>query len=59
MLKDEAERLLSMEEALHERVIGQDVAVVAVSEAVRKAGAPALRTPSGPSVALYSSDLQG
>jgi ATP-dependent Clp protease ATP-binding subunit ClpC len=39
MLKDEAERLLSMEASLHERVIGQDTAVVAVSEAVRKARA--------------------
>jgi ATP-dependent Clp protease ATP-binding subunit ClpC len=39
MLRDEAERLLSMEECLHERVIGQDAAVVAVSEAVRKARA--------------------
>jgi ATP-dependent Clp protease ATP-binding subunit ClpC len=39
MLRDEAERLLSMEEALHRRVIGQDAAVVAVSEAVRKARA--------------------
>src|SRR5829696_10114673 len=39
MLKDEAERLLSMEKSLHERVVGQDTAVVAVSEAVRKARA--------------------
>ncbi|HSL01568.1 MAG TPA: AAA family ATPase [Rubrobacteraceae bacterium] len=39
MLKDEAERLLTMEDALHERVVGQDAAVVAVSEAVRKARA--------------------
>jgi ATP-dependent Clp protease ATP-binding subunit ClpA len=39
MLKDEAERLLSMESSLHERVVGQDAAVVAVSEAVRKARA--------------------
>ncbi len=39
MLKDEAERLLSMEASLHKRVIGQDAAVVAVSEAVRKARA--------------------
>jgi ATP-dependent Clp protease ATP-binding subunit ClpC len=39
MLKDEAERLLSMEESLHRRVVGQDAAVVAVSEAVRKARA--------------------
>jgi len=39
MLKDEAERLLSMEEALHQRVIGQEPAVEAVSEAVRRARA--------------------
>jgi len=39
MLRDEAERLLSMEDSLRERVIGQDAAVVAVSEAVRKARA--------------------
>ena len=39
MLKDEAERLLTMETALHDRVVGQDAAVVAVSEAVRKARA--------------------
>jgi ATP-dependent Clp protease ATP-binding subunit ClpC len=37
MLKDEAERLLSMEGSLHERVVGQDAALLAVSEAVRKA----------------------
>jgi ATP-dependent Clp protease ATP-binding subunit ClpC len=39
MLKDEAERLLTMEQSLHQRVIGQNAAVVAVSEAVRKARA--------------------
>jgi ATP-dependent Clp protease ATP-binding subunit ClpC len=39
MLKNEAERLLSMEGSLHERIVGQDAAVVAVSEAVRKARA--------------------
>jgi ATP-dependent Clp protease ATP-binding subunit ClpC len=39
MLKNEAERLLSMEGSLHERIIGQNAAVVAVSEAVRKARA--------------------
>jgi ATP-dependent Clp protease ATP-binding subunit ClpC len=39
MLKDEAERLLSMEESLHERVIGQDAAVTAVSEAIWRARA--------------------
>jgi ATP-dependent Clp protease ATP-binding subunit ClpC len=47
MLKDEAERLLSMEESLHERVIGQDAAVTAVSEAVRKARA-GLANPNRP-----------
>jgi ATP-dependent Clp protease ATP-binding subunit ClpC len=47
MLKNEAERLLSMEEALHQRVIGQDAAVVAVSEAVRKARA-GLANPNRP-----------
>ena len=37
MLEGEAEKLLHMEEALHERVIGQDKAVEAVSEALRRA----------------------
>ncbi len=39
MLEGEAEKLLHMEEALHERVIGQDKAVEAVSEALRRARA--------------------
>jgi ATP-dependent Clp protease ATP-binding subunit ClpC len=47
MLKDEAERLLSMEESLHKRVIGQDVAVEAISEAVRRARA-GLANPNRP-----------
>jgi ATP-dependent Clp protease ATP-binding subunit ClpC len=47
MLKSEAERLLSMEEELHRRVVGQDAAVVAVSEAVRKARA-GLANPNRP-----------
>ncbi len=47
MLKDEAERLLSMEASLHKRVVGQDAAVVAVSEAVRKARA-GLANPNRP-----------
>ncbi len=37
MMEGEAEKLLHMEEALHERVIGQDRAVEAVSEALRRA----------------------
>lgn len=35
--EEESERLLNMENILHERVIGQDDAVVAVSKAVRRA----------------------
>ena len=37
LLEGEAERLLQMEDSLHQRVIGQDQAVVAVSEAIRRA----------------------
>ena len=37
LLEAEAERLLHMEESLHDRVIGQEEAVVAVSEAIRRA----------------------
>ena len=36
LLEQEAERLVHMEEALHERLIGQDEAVAAVSEAIRR-----------------------
>ncbi|MCV6591179.1 MAG: ATP-dependent chaperone ClpB [Marinobacterium sp.] len=39
MLEGEREKLLRMEEALHERVIGQEEAVVAVSNAVRRSRA--------------------
>ncbi|MDP6099995.1 MAG: AAA family ATPase [Dehalococcoidia bacterium] len=37
MLQAEAEKLLNMEEQLHQRVVGQDEAVEAVSDAVRRA----------------------
>ncbi|MBN1264865.1 MAG: ATP-dependent chaperone ClpB [Anaerolineales bacterium] len=37
LLEGEVEKLLHMEERLHQRVIGQDQAVVAVSNAVRRA----------------------
>ena len=47
MLEGEAEKLLHMEEALHERVIGQDKAVEAVSEALRRARA-GLKDPKRP-----------
>jgi ATP-dependent Clp protease ATP-binding subunit ClpB len=39
MLEGEREKLLRMEDALHQRVIGQDEAVVAVSNAIRRARA--------------------
>jgi ATP-dependent Clp protease ATP-binding subunit ClpC len=47
MLEGEAEKLLHMEEALHERVIGQEKAVEAVSEALRRARA-GLKDPKRP-----------
>src|SRR5690606_24545705 len=39
MLEGERDKLLRMEEALHHRVVGQDEAVVAVSNAVRRSRA--------------------
>ena len=47
MKEEEAEKLLKMEERLHRRIIGQDKAVVAVSEAVRRARA-GLKDPKRP-----------
>ena len=47
LLEGEAERLLQMEERLHERVIGQDSAIKVVSDAVRRARA-GLSDPSKP-----------
>jgi ATP-dependent Clp protease ATP-binding subunit ClpC len=47
LLENEAERLLHMEERLHERVRGQDSAVAAVSDAVRRARA-GLKDPKRP-----------
>ena len=47
MLEGEAEKLLHMEEALHERVIGQDKAIEAVSDAIRRARA-GLKDPKRP-----------
>ena len=37
MSSDESERLIKMEETLHNRVIGQEEAVVAISRAIRRA----------------------
>ncbi|HUT74763.1 MAG TPA: AAA family ATPase [Armatimonadota bacterium] len=47
MFEQEAHKLLEMEQRLHERVIGQDEAVVAVSEAIRRARA-GLKDPKRP-----------
>lgn len=47
MLQDEAERLLRMEEALSQRVVGQERAVQLVSRAVRR-GRVGLRDPGRP-----------
>ena len=43
----EGEKLLRMEDALHERVIGQDRAIVAIAEAIRRARA-GLKDPKRP-----------
>jgi ATP-dependent Clp protease ATP-binding subunit ClpC len=37
MMETEAERLLQMEERIHERIIGQDEAIQAISDAIRRA----------------------
>lgn len=47
MLTEESEKLLQMEEKLHERVIAQDEAIVSVSEAIRRARA-GLKDPRRP-----------
>lgn len=47
LTEDESERLLHLEEVLHERVIGQNEAVAAVSRAIRRARA-GLKDPNRP-----------
>ncbi|MEQ8224684.1 MAG: ATP-dependent chaperone ClpB [Candidatus Eremiobacterota bacterium] len=47
LLEGEKEKLLKMEENLHKRVVGQDEALVAVSDAVRRARA-GLKNPERP-----------
>ncbi|WP_066189124.1 MULTISPECIES: ATP-dependent protease ATP-binding subunit ClpC [Gracilibacillus] len=47
LTKDESERLLNMEEILHDRLIGQEEAVKAVSKAIRRARA-GLKDPKRP-----------
>ena len=47
MLEGEAEKMLHMEESIHERLINQEEAVIAVSEAIRRSRA-GLKDPSRP-----------
>jgi len=47
MMETEAEKLLRMEDALHQRIIGQDPAVAAVSDAIRRARS-GLKDPTRP-----------
>jgi ATP-dependent Clp protease ATP-binding subunit ClpC len=59
MLETEAEKLLRMEEALHQRIIGQDEAINAVSDAIRRArsGLKDPRRPTGSFLFLGSSGV--
>jgi ATP-dependent Clp protease ATP-binding subunit ClpB len=47
MLQSEREKLLKLEEHLHERVVGQDEAIIAVSDAIRRSRA-GLQDPNKP-----------
>jgi ATP-dependent Clp protease ATP-binding subunit ClpC len=47
MMQSEAERLLKMEDKLHERIIGQDEAIHAVADAIRRARS-GLKDPNRP-----------
>ena len=47
MMETEAEKLLSMEDRLHERIIGQHDAIVAISDAIRR-GRSGLKDPRRP-----------
>ena len=59
MLQTEAEKLLRMEDALHQRIIGQDEAIVAISDAIRRArsGLKDPRRPTGSFLFLGSSGV--
>ncbi|GAB4474824.1 MAG: AAA family ATPase [Anaerolineae bacterium] len=59
MMETEAEKLLRMEEVLHERIIGQDAAIAAVSDAIRRArsGLKDPRRPIGSFIFLGSSGV--
>merc|ERR1712193_343237 len=55
---DESERLLKMEDTLHNRVIGQEEAVVAISKAIRRARG-GLKNPNRPSASFIFSGPTG
>src|SRR5439155_131878 len=59
MLETESEKLLRMEDALHERIIGQEEAVSAVADAIRRArsGLKDPRRPIGSFIFLGSSGV--
>ncbi|TVR20640.1 MAG: AAA family ATPase [Anaerolineaceae bacterium] len=59
MLESESEKLLRMEDALHERVIGQDKAIAALSDAIRRArsGLKDPKRPIGSFIFLGSSGV--
>jgi ATP-dependent Clp protease ATP-binding subunit ClpC len=59
VMETESEKLLRMEEALHERIVGQDEAVAAVSDAIRRArsGLKDPRRPIGSFIFLGSSGV--
>lgn len=59
MLETESDKLLNMEERLHERVIGQDEAINAISDAIRRArsGLKDPRRPTGSFLFLGSSGV--
>jgi ATP-dependent Clp protease ATP-binding subunit ClpC len=59
MLQTEAEKLLRMEDALHQRIVGQDEAINAISDAIRRArsGLKDPRRPSGSFLFLGSSGV--
>ncbi len=59
MLETEAEKLLHMEERLHDRIVGQEAAVTAVSDAIRRArsGIKDPRRPIGSFIFLGSTGV--
>jgi ATP-dependent Clp protease ATP-binding subunit ClpC len=59
MMETEAEKLLRMEEALHERIVGQDDAITALSDAIRRArsGLKDPKRPIGSFIFLGSSGV--